>query len=106
MNRLYPLLALSVLALAHSPCDARVTRLEIDRQEVVADGQPLGAAGAYERLTGTAFFEVDPKDPDNAVVFDLDKAARNAAGNVEFAADMVILRPVDRAKGRRTLFFE
>jgi len=83
-----------------------VTRLEIDQREVVADGQPFGAAGAYERLTGTAFFEVDPEDPDNAVVFDLDKAARNAAGRVEFSADMVILRPVDLAKGSRTLFFE
>ena len=106
MTRLYPLMALSVVALAHSPCDARVTRLEIAQREVVADGQPFGAAGAYERLTGTAFFEVDPKDPGNAVVFDLDKSARNAAGKVEFSADMVILRPVDLAKGSRTLFFE
>ncbi len=79
MTRLYPLLALSVVALAQSPCDARVTRLEIDQREVVADGQPFGAAGAYERLTGTAYFEVDPKDPHNAVVFDLDKAAAQRA---------------------------
>ncbi len=106
MARLYAILALFVLALAHSPCEARVTRLQIDHREVVADGQAFGAAGPYERLTGTAFFEVDPKDPDNAVVFDLDKAPRNVSGKVEFSADMVILRPVDLARGTRTLFFE
>ena len=89
-----------------APAEARLTRLHIDQREVVAQGQSFGAAGAYERLTGTAYFEVDPKDPHNAAVFDLDKAPVNARGMVEFAADMAILRPVDVAKGSRTLFFE
>ena len=81
-------------------------RLELQSPELVAGGQPFGAAGAYERLTGTAYFEVDPQDPSNAVVFDLDKAPRNARGRVEFSADAVILRPVDLAKASGTLFFE
>lgn len=106
MARLYLILTLSALALSHPPCEARVTRLEIDQREVVADGLSFGAAGPYERLTGTAFFEVDPEDPNNEVVFDLDKAPRNTSGRVEFSADMVILRPVDPARGARTLFFE
>ena len=44
--------------------------------------------------------------PVNTVVFDLDKAPRNTGGKVEFSADMVILKPVDLAKGSSTLFFE
>ena len=84
-----------------SASEAKLTRLEILEREVVADGQPFGAAGPYERLTGTAFFEVDPKDPHNAVVFDLDKAPVNAAGKVEFSADMVILRPVEPRQRQR-----
>jgi len=52
------------------------------------------------------YFEVDPRDPHNAAVFDLDKALRNRAGKVEFSADMVILRPVDRSKANGRLFFE
>jgi hypothetical protein len=106
--RTAPLLAL-LLALACSlagSVHARLTRLQIDQREVVAGGQSFGAAGAYERLSGAAYFEVDPKDPHNTVVFDLDKAPRNARGMVEFSADMVILKPVDAAKGSRTLFFE
>ena len=73
---------------------------------MVANGESFGAAGPAERLTGTAFFEVDPADKHNAVVFDLDKAPRNARGQVEFSADMMILKPIDLAKSSRTLFFE
>src|SRR5262249_50245062 len=49
---------------------------------------------------------VDPKDARNAVVFDLDKAPKNDQGMVEFSADMMIIKPVDLAKGNGELFFE
>ena len=45
-----------------APVDARLTRLEILKREIVADGQAFGAAGRYEKLTGTAYFEADPAD--------------------------------------------
>ena len=86
--------------------EAKLTRLEISKREVVADGQAFGTAGAYEKLTGRAWFEVDPKLERNAAVFDLDRAPLNKAGRVEFSADMVILKPVDLSKGANTLFFE
>ena len=65
---------------------AEVTRVEIARR---AD---LGASG-YEKISGTIHFAVDPKDPRNLVVVDLDKAPVNAAGRVEFSSDLYILRP-------------
>jgi hypothetical protein len=99
-------LALITALCAAPSVDARLTRLDVQQREVVAGGESFGAAGGYERLSGTAYFEVDPKDPRNAVVFDLDKAPRNARGQVEFSADMVILKPVELAKASRTLFFE
>ena len=99
-------LALSAALCGAPPADARLTRLEVTQREVVAGGQAFGTAGAYERLTGTATFEVDTRDRRNAVVFDLDKATRNARGQVEFSAAMVILKPVDLAKAGSTLFFE
>jgi len=88
------------------PVEAKLTRLEISKREVVADGQAFGSAGAYEKLTGRAWFEVDPKLERNAAVFDLNHAPVNGKGLVEFSADMVILKPVDLAKGSNTLFFE
>ena len=99
-------LALVIALSAASSAEARLVRLEIAHREVVAGGEAFGTTGAYERLTGTAYFEVDTRDPRNAVVFDLDKAPRNARGQVEFSADMVILKPVDLAPAGTTLFFE
>lgn len=85
---------------------SKLVRLEIAKREVVADGQAFGQAGPYEKLTGRAWFEVDPTHTRNAVVFDLDRAPLNKRGRVEFSADMVILKPVDLARGSGTLFFE
>jgi Alpha/beta hydrolase domain len=107
MRRMYLVAtALTVGIATATSGEARLTRLEILDREVVADGQSFGAAGSYERLTGTAYFEVDPKDPHNSVVFDLDKAPVNAAGKVEFSADMVILKPVAKPAAAGTLYFE
>lgn len=89
-----------------SAAQAKLVRLEIAKREIVADGIAFGDAGPYEKLSGRAFFEVDPTLERNKVVFDIDRAPRNARGKVEFSADMVILKPVDMALGAQTLFFE
>ena len=65
---------------------AEVTRVEIARR---AD---VGFSG-YEKIVGTIHFAVDPKDPHNRMVVDLDKAPVNASGRVEFSSDLYILRP-------------
>jgi alpha/beta hydrolase family protein len=96
----------SILVLIGSLAEARVTRIQITSREVVADGMSFGQTGPYEKLRGTVFFEVDPDNPHNAVVFDLDKVQPNDRGMVEFAAEMFILKPVDLAKGNGELFFD
>ncbi|MBC8006439.1 MAG: hypothetical protein H7X76_00145 [Prolixibacteraceae bacterium] len=85
---------------------AKLVKFEIAKREVVADGMAFGEAGPYEKLTGRAWFEVDPTLERNKTVFDLDRAALNTKGKVEFSADLVILKPVDMALGAKTLFFE
>jgi alpha/beta hydrolase family protein len=97
------LLAVSLLG---SLADARVTKIVITSREVVAGGMPFGSSGPYEKLRGTIFFEADPNNPHDAVVFDLDNAPRNSRGLVEFSADLYILKPVDVSKGNGELFFE
>ena len=47
----------------------------------------------YQQVTGKAYFVIDPKDPRNAVVADIDKAPRNAEGKIEFTADLLALWP-------------
>ena len=98
-------LALLILAVAVSPAHARLTRLEIEKREVVANGQAFGNAGAYEKLTGRAYFEVDPAHRRNKTITDIELAPLNERGRVEFSADMVILKPVNLENGSQTLFF-
>jgi hypothetical protein len=98
---------LAASAAAAALAEARITRLEIARAESPAfDGRAFGAVGPYERLVGVAHGEVDPGDPANALVQDLALAPRNGRGMVEYAADVYVLRPIDPARGNRTLLVE
>src|ERR1700719_1885633 len=85
-----------LLFLLATPMLARVDRVDI------ATRSDLGPH--FEKIAGTIHFAVDPKNPHNAVIVDLDKAPRNAAGEVEFSADFYVIRP--KANGNGTLFVE
>jgi hypothetical protein len=98
-------LALTLL-LATSSAQARVTRIEIVRTEPFAGGESFGTVGAYEKVVGRFHGELDPTQPLDAVIVDLDKAPRNARGRVEYSADFYILRPADLAKGNGALLYD
>ncbi|HMD35898.1 MAG TPA: alpha/beta hydrolase domain-containing protein [Vicinamibacterales bacterium] len=88
-----------VLACAGASARADVTRVEIaKRAEVQGSG--------YEKIAGTVHFAVNPADPRNAIIVDLDKAPRNAAGLVEFSSDFYILRPKEPARGNNSALVE
>ncbi len=74
-------------------------RFEIRSTREVSGGRSFGSAGPYEEVTGRLYFAVNPLDPANQLVVDLDKAPKNASGRVEFSADVVIYRPRDTARG-------
>src|SRR6202140_1699582 len=105
MKRLL-LLGCASLALIAASAQARVTQIEITKQEPFAAGQTFGDGGAYEKVVGRFHGELDPKSPLNAIIVDLDKAPRNARGMVEYSADFYILKPVDVTKGNGALFYE
>ncbi|HET9620309.1 MAG TPA: alpha/beta hydrolase domain-containing protein [Kofleriaceae bacterium] len=86
---------------------AHVTRIEITKVESPAfGGATFGEVGGYEKLTGRAFGEVDPRDPQSREITDLEHAPRNARGMVEYDTGIVILRPIDPARGNHRLFYE
>ena len=89
----------ALVALFAALIQAAVTRVE------VAERVDLPVAG-YERIAGKVYFVVDPKLPANRSIADIDLAPRNAAGLVEFSADLVVLRPKDAAKSNGTAFLE
>jgi Alpha/beta hydrolase domain len=86
--------------------EARVTRIVIEQRESpIADGKSFGSAGQYERLIGRAFGELDPKDPHNTIITDIQFAPRNARGMVEYGTTFMLVKPVDLAKANGVLLY-
>ena len=98
--------ALAVLTILVAPALAKVERVEITSREPFASGTSFGAAGAYEKLRGRAFFALDPAAAANAAIADLKLAPRRADGRVVFTADFLMLRPSEPARGNATLLYE
>jgi hypothetical protein len=100
MNRSLVPALLGLIALLAPAGQAAVDLVEITSRTDVLDGKPFGNAGAYEKIVGKVYFKVRPTDAPNRAIVDLDKAPRNAGGQVEFSSDLYILRPKDPARAR------
>src|SRR5436190_6624479 len=85
---------------------AGVTRIEITSSGPFAEGKAFGEVGAYTRIQGRFYGELDPNRPSNKGIVDLAKAPRNERGRVEYSADFDILTPADEAKSNGTLFYD
>lgn len=86
--------AILVLAL---PSQADIRRLVVEKTETLPDG--------YQRLTGKAYGELDPKVPLNAIITDIQFAPRNARGMVEYVATFTIFKPADMTKASGVLLY-
>ena len=87
----FMLVVVAVLAWAPA-AHARVTRIIVDKTEPLT-GQNI----PYERLTGRAFGELDPSDPLNTLITDIDLAPR-VNGKVGYVASFFIVKPVDMSR--------
>lgn len=78
---------------------ARVTALEITGR------QPYGTfrAGAYQQWDGRVHGTLSPEE---AGIPDLDKAGRNAAGQVEYSARIILFLPTDPNRGNGALLVD
>ena len=101
MLRIGRLVIAPLLSLAN-PAASEVTRIEILERVPLIEGKSFGKVGAYERIRGRLGFAVDPNAPENATIVDLKLAPRDADGRVQFAADFILMKPLDptRANGR------
>lgn len=95
-----------VASILPAAISAEMTRVEISSKQDVLNGKPFGSVGAYEKLWGKAYFAVDPNNPHNTVIVDLDKAPRNGQGRVEFSADLLIFRPKDASLGNGVVLLD
>jgi hypothetical protein len=73
------------LVLGPVAAHANIVKLEITKVE------PAGPT--HERITGKAYGELDPADPKNAVITDIELSPRNARGKVEYVTTFSLVRP-------------
>lgn len=97
---------LVIVVLTAGSARAELVRIDIQKRTDVLGGRSFGSAGPYESLIGTAHFAVDPTNPRDRIIADLDKAPRNGQGRVEFSSDIYIIKPKDPTRGNGVLFFD
>lgn len=95
-----------ILLLIIVKVQAKIVRIEITSTEPAFEGKIFGNVGAYEKLKGEAYGEIDSKLPQNVVITNLQLVPRNGHGMVEFAMDIYILIPINLNKGNHKLFAE
>jgi hypothetical protein len=83
-----------------------ITRIIIQHREPFARGHEFPITGAYEKLVGKIYGEVDPRNRLNRIIVNVDKAPRNRRGRVEYQSDLCILKPLDMARGNGKMFFD
>jgi hypothetical protein len=83
-----------------------LVRIEVKSRADVLAGKAFGTSGPYEKMAGTIYFAVDPRNDVNTIITDIDKAPRNAAGKAEFSSDFYLLKPKDVSRGNGTVLYE
>jgi hypothetical protein len=100
------LFSVCFVILINTLASARVDHIDISVRADLLSGKTFGSAGAYERIVGRVYFRVLPDDVHNRQIVDLAHAPRNQQGEVEFSADLFLLRPKDPVKGNGALLLE
>ncbi|HEX7425099.1 MAG TPA: hypothetical protein VF311_14610, partial [Terriglobales bacterium] len=89
------------------PVSARVKQIVITKTESPTfGGTSFGAVGQYELIQGAVTGEVDPTNPQNAVIVDIANAPRNSLGLVSYTSDFQIIRPISLAQGNHRILFD
>lgn len=98
--------AATALMLMATPVYGEVVRIQVTSRADLLAGTPFGTAGPYEKVSGTIHFAVDPRNPVNQIITDIEKAPKNAAGLVEFSSEFYLIRPKDPRRGNGSLLYE
>jgi hypothetical protein len=101
----FGLSVIAFLLLSASVSFAEVTRFEVESRGDLPGNTRYGLAGPYEKLSGKVYFEVNPANPANQIIADIQYAPVNKAGMVEFSADFFLLKPKDIRRGNGSLLF-
>ncbi len=83
-----------------------IEELQDVREAAFLNGLAFGSSGPYVRITGHAIGKVDAAHPANHSIAFLDKATRNAAGDITYCTPFDVLRPLRPEHGNGCLLYE
>jgi hypothetical protein len=95
----------SLLIATPPRAEARITSLTNCTTTSPYGSTSFGTAGVYEQLACTANGAVDPNDPLNAIIQDIDLAPK-VNGLVQYSMDVTILMPTDLSKSNHVMLFD
>ena len=87
------------------PAHARITSITYTMTQAYG-GMPFGSVGPYQFVTGVAKGAVDPTDPRNAIIQDIELAPLDSNGLVEYSTKFQVLMPVDESQGNHIMLSE
>ena len=73
-----------------------VTHFEIRETSKFYNEKCWGSSGPYKRIDGIVHFSVDPSNPANNGIIDLDKAELNEEKRVPFSSDFTLVTPINQ----------
>jgi Alpha/beta hydrolase domain len=85
--------------------DARIITLTNCTTTSPYGSTSFGSVGTYQQLACTASGTVDPNDPLNAIIQDIQFAPK-AGGLVQYSMDVTILMPTDLSKSNHVMLFD
>ncbi|TMF04850.1 MAG: hypothetical protein E6I52_03885 [Chloroflexi bacterium] len=87
----------AALLIAPTAAYARVTEIVVDDSQPLVIGTPSVEVPGYRQISGRAFGELDPSDPLNAIIQDID-LGKDPDGKVRYVASYVLTMPTDLSK--------
>ncbi|CAF1056893.1 unnamed protein product [Adineta steineri] len=70
------------------------------------DGNFFNNIGAYKKLRGIVYGQLDPTSVHNSIITDLYLALCNRNGMIEYLMDFYSLKPINQSRGNHKIFFE
>src|SRR5438270_1738090 len=95
----------STTLVAASVAQARTTQITIVSRGIAFGGHSFPLVGQYEYIIGFATGEVNPFNPQNALITDIQLAPRKANGTVGYQHNFYILKPVDLSHGNHKMMY-
>lgn len=84
---------------------ARITKIVLNAPTFPFGTQTFGSYGQYEELDGTAYGVVDPNDPHDSIIQDINLAPTTVNGQVQYSMNISILKPVN-GNGNGVLLYD